>query len=99
MYDERTGKPVETAGGKRWERSPSQLPPCRLSVGCPKGTPEQSRELSQRNWEAWQHYRECRAVGAWPDDPIVRRNAAIILDVVEGVESLRQIELMSIGKR
>lgn len=25
---------------------------------------------------AWQHYRECRAVGQFPDDPIVRANAA-----------------------
>ena len=31
----------------------------------------------------YQHYRECRAVGQFPDDPLVRRNAAEIQDVEE----------------
>jgi hypothetical protein len=43
--------------------------------------PAEAVELSDRNWLAWQHYRECRAIGRFPDDPIVRRNAAIIRDV------------------
>jgi hypothetical protein len=34
--------------------------------------------LSPRNESALQHYRECRAVGCFPDDPIVRANAAIV---------------------
>ena len=35
-------------------------------------------ELSPENRRAWEHYLECRAVESWPEDPIVRRNAAII---------------------
>lgn len=33
-------------------------------------------ELTPRLVAAWLHYRECRAVGQFPDDPIVRSNAA-----------------------
>ena len=36
-----------------------------------------AQELSERNRKAYQHWQECRAVGKFPDDPIVRRNAAI----------------------
>lgn len=53
--------------------------PCRR---CPKGKldarPHPEKDLSDRNWQAWMHYQECRAVNHFPDDPIVRRNAAII---------------------
>jgi len=35
-------------------------------------------ELSERNRAAWHHYQECAAVGEFPDDPIVRRNAALL---------------------
>lgn len=45
---------------------------------CPKGTPEESRELSEANRQAWSHYRRCRAVGRFPDDPVVARNAEVI---------------------
>ncbi len=47
-------------------------------MGCPKGTPENPKSLSPKNEQAYQHYRECRAVGVWGDDPIVRQNAAVI---------------------
>jgi hypothetical protein len=60
---------------------------CRIpGIKCHKGTPETSKALTARNLRAWRHYRECRAVGAFPDDPIVRRNAEIILAVQEGFE-------------
>ena len=55
------------------------LAPCRdPSRGCPKGSPENPKTLLPCNEIAYEHYRECRAVGQFPDDPIVRRNAAII---------------------
>jgi hypothetical protein len=34
--------------------------------------------LNDINREAYRHYSECRATGSFPDDPIVRRNAALI---------------------
>lgn len=65
------------------------VPPC---YSCPK-IPEDSDgprpglavELSDRNLFAYQHYLECRAVGQFPDDAIVRRNAAIIRGVEDGM--------------
>ena len=65
------------------ERRPrGVLPPCRYThKGCPKGTPENQRSLTEQNRECWDHYRECRAVGVFPDDPLVRHHAALIRDV------------------
>ena len=86
VYDEKTGK----RSGKPDQpvaRPRGTVAPCRFrDNGCAKGTPEASRALSDRNWRAWQHYQECRAVGQFPDDPIVRRNASIILSVTESAE-------------
>jgi hypothetical protein len=84
VWNEETGRPVEhpRGSGLFLARPPGNRPPCRMAgVGCLKGTPEESRELTNANRAAWRHYRECRAVGQFPDDPIVRRNAAIIREV------------------
>jgi hypothetical protein len=32
-------------------------------------------ELSSRTWQAYQHYRRCRAVNQFPDDELVHENA------------------------
>ena len=55
--------------------------PCRTRFGCKKGTPENPRSLSDSNQLAYEHYKQCRAVGQFPDDSIVRENAAIIRGV------------------
>ena len=81
VYDEATGRPFEhPPHSKRLVPRPDGAPPpCRIAgLGCPKGTPENPLSLSDLNREAYRHYRECRATGSFPDDPIVRRNAAII---------------------
>jgi hypothetical protein len=55
------------------------LAPCRDPArGCPKGTPEKQRTLNEDNQLCILHYQECKAVGEFPDDPVVRRNAALI---------------------
>lgn len=62
-------------------RDRGELPPCKTCPKIPKGDepfPHNAQELSDKNWKAYQHWRECRAVGNFPDDAIVRRNAAII---------------------
>lgn len=61
-------------------RPQETLPPCQR---CPKGSPEQAKEmeLSTKNWYAFSHYRQAKAVGVTEqerNDPIVRRNFAII---------------------
>jgi hypothetical protein len=75
----RTGPPLE--------RQPGQPTPCATCPKIPEDAPERTRrfarELSPRNLAAFKHYRECAAVGRFPDDPIVRRNAAIIKEVAD----------------
>lgn len=51
---------------------------CQTREGCPKGSPERPKGLSDRNKAAYRHFRECEATGLFPDDPIVKRNAAVI---------------------
>jgi hypothetical protein len=40
-------------------------------------------ELSAKNWSVYLHYRTCKAIGQFPNDPIVRMHAAIIAAVEE----------------
>lgn len=55
---------------------PQGAAPCRASA----------IEMSTKNRMAFLHYQECRAVGSFPDDSIVRRNARIIRDAYDDVE-------------
>lgn len=93
-----TGKTSKWRGGDL-ERSGTSKPLCRLGR-CPKGSPENPKELSLRNAKAYLHYQECRAVGKFPDDSIVKRNASIIRSVEESKEDqhkqLMQQSMMAI---
>lgn len=53
---------------------------------CLKGTAENQRTLNPTNRKVYQHYLECRATGIFPDDPWVRKHAAIIKAVEEALE-------------
>lgn len=91
VYDEETGRPKTSGVSKRLVPRGAAPPPCRLShVGCPKGTPENPRTLSDRNRQAYEHYQECRAVSQFPDDSIVRRNARLIRLIEDAVALGRQ---------
>jgi len=63
-------------------RRPKGMPtPCHKCPKIPDEAPKSAQfaaELSDRNRRAYLHYLECEAVGRFPDDPIVARNAAII---------------------
>lgn len=77
--------------GKILQRSSRSGPPCRYPhIGCPKGTPENSRALNSRNAAAYRFHKECEAVNQWPDDAIVRRNAALIRDAERACERIKQ---------
>jgi hypothetical protein len=76
--------------GSYYRRHAGAPPPCRTERGCPKGTPERSRALTPQNQAAYEHYLECRAVGQFPDDPIVRANAAVIAAAEKMVADLKQ---------
>lgn len=89
VYDERTGRPWQNppGSGRLIPRPQGTFPPCRLpGIGCAKGTPEKPTGLDAANQAAWRFDRECRATGNFPDDPLVRRNAALIRQVEEEFE-------------
>ena len=64
--------------------------------GCPKGTADKPKVLSVKNRKAYQHWKECKAVGQFPEDDIVRQNAAMIQEIVENVAEHKQMQMMSI---
>ena len=105
MYDDepvkgRWGLKVERGGG-HIRRLKGMEPPCRWCPKIPAGVvqiPRNAVELSERNAAAYMHYRRCKAVGRFPVDPIVERNAALILAIEEEVAAERareaQLELV-----
>ncbi|QDU06832.1 hypothetical protein [Gimesia aquarii] len=94
IYDEKTGKPRERHG-EYFERLPTVPAPCRRG-GCPKGTPENPKVLSPKNMQAYQHWKECKAVGQFPDDEIVKRNAAMIQEIHDQSKELKQIQMLGL---
>lgn len=84
--------------GKPLKRPDGSLPPC-LTPGmkCRKGTIDRQNVLTAANAQVVTHYRECRAVGDFPDDPIVRHNAGIISEVermLDRVENAKVSEVI-----
>jgi len=82
LYDHASGQRLSDRQGQPIARPAGTFAPCRYRTPgiepCAKGSPEAGRELSARNRQAYLHYLECRSVGQFPDDAIVRRNAALI---------------------
>lgn len=92
VYDHAASVRLSDADGQPIPRPSGTFAPCRYGPSrCAKGSPDAGRDLSAKNRRAWLHYRECRAVGAFPDDPLVRRNAALIeqLELARSEETLR----------
>lgn len=58
-----------------------ERPACRTANGCPKGTPDRQRSLSERNLLCYRHYLRCKATGRFPDDPLVAYHARLISEV------------------
>jgi hypothetical protein len=90
------GHPLRRGAG---ERKPCDFQPS----SCPKVSPTAGVALSPVNELVYIHYLECKAVGAFPDDPIVRRNAATISEaersVIEERESQFQTNLLTAMRR
>jgi len=78
------GKPMRRRG----------LAPCAYGK-CPKGDPDRPKTLWPRNAIAYQHYRECKATLSFPDDPIVRRNAAVIMSAEQICERRISLQVAS----
>jgi hypothetical protein len=70
---------VLTRGGRPVPRPAGAPTPCRTCPKVPPGAPpvpESAVELGDQLQRAWEFYRECRAVGDFPADPLVRWLAA-----------------------
>lgn len=97
------GGSVVTRGGKPVPRAPGSKPPC---VSCPKippgadPNPASAAELTGRSEDAYRHYLECRAVGQFPDDPIVRHTAMLIRSAEDAAQRAdsRRLALTVLGK-
>ena len=88
--------------GKPTPRPAKAKTPC---YWCPKIAPDDepipanAQELTDKNLQAYSHYLECAAVGDFPNDAIVRRNAAIIKGAHEAVERVERMKsgLLTLG--
>ncbi len=109
MYNHETGE-VVTRNGKPCPRPKGTKPLCGYpgrykddkhpeGTGCPKVSPESNSSLTPENQLAYQHYLECRAVGQFPDDAVVRRNAATIRQVEEMIEQINSNKLVQSLRR
>lgn len=90
---------------RRWpDGTPKRRPlntvlPCGGCPKIPKGaepSPRNAQELNDRLWLAYQHYRRCRAVNRWPEDPIIERNAEIIREVEDDVAKQQENEMLAL---
>jgi hypothetical protein len=104
LFDDHGGAfgKVVTRGGRPVERQRHHPPPCHVCPKIPEGDPANPAfavELDERSAAIYTHYRECKAVGRFPDDPLVRRHAALCQVVDEAVERvhLRRGGLAAIG--
>lgn len=72
--------------GEKELRPEEAYPSCRTEFGCLKGTPEKQKSLNTANGWAWRHFKQCDAIGRFPDDPIGAQNAEIIRKAIKSVE-------------
>ena len=105
MYDHETGE-INQRNGKPVRRPKGSKPACGYpgrfkddkhpdGTGCAKVSPESNASLTPENQLCYQHYLECRAVGQFPDDAVVRRNAATIRQVEETIERIDSNRMIS----
>jgi hypothetical protein len=73
---------VLDAGARPSKRIPLTILPCFECPKVPDNAPAKhvryAKEITDQSWETIAHFDECDAVNQFPDDRIVRHNAAII---------------------
>jgi hypothetical protein len=82
-------QPLKKRGSSEPEPRPAgTATPCGLCPKIPKPCPATGRksELSERNWQTYLHYLQCKAVGEFPPDALVRRNAGWIRMIEDQVQ-------------
>lgn len=107
MYDHKTGKLLLDADGNPRLRPTASKAPCQYVLdrpteiqerACGKISPTGGIELNEQNQRAYDHYRECRAVGHFPNDPIVRQNARYIRDLEDAHQASQMQMAMYSGR-
>jgi len=72
--------------------------PCNKCPKIPKSAPHRTREyaeeMTDKNYQAFKFHRECKAVGNFPDDPLVKRHAEIIEGIVEAIKDSKLNQLI-----
>lgn len=80
VFDPDTGRMLTQDDGVtplRWPKGKG--PPCRTwGESCPKGTPEDSKDFTDQNWQAFLHFLGCEAMHDFPKESRVIRNAKLI---------------------
>lgn len=95
MYDEETGELQKFHGNLIERVVPAPCHNPKHPKGCPKGTAEKPRTLSPKNQQAYRHWKECKATGIFPDDDVVKQNAAILQDLADSAAEHKQYQLFS----
>lgn len=102
MYEDNGKKKLMRGTDKPWPRPLGVVTPCHKCPKVPDDAPKDRHghkhrryavEITDKTWATIQHYDECEAVGQFPDDAIVRRNAAIIKRVRD---QYRRLELQEV---
>jgi hypothetical protein len=104
LYEESGARAVRPGANEPIRRPPGVSTACRTPQGCPKGTPQSQQSLTPQNHKCYEHYMKCKAIGRFPDDPLVARHAGLIRELEEaadrmGQEQLRQLLAASLGIR
>ncbi len=95
MYDDNWELCKGRGGKDRVPRQPASKPPCQR---CPKGPVPFERELSAKNWQAWEFYLQCKAGRPIPGDPIVHRNHALMRWVEDSNERANLASIRSLAQ-
>lgn len=97
MYDEHGVKRQHRGTGEFIPRDPRTLP-CRMpgdynGSACPKESPTANVALTPENYQAYEHYQRCKAVGRFPEDSLVEHHAQVISEVIAQWERIERQRL------
>lgn len=92
--------PQKSPTGTPVRRTPLEVLPC---GNCPKIPPGaeplsvNAIELTAQNARVYVHYLECKYTNSFPDDPLVKRHAAIIGLIEDACDRNEMSQLVSLG--
>lgn len=88
--------PCGSGGPEEKDRGVEPRPCPKIPKDSPQWTRQYAIELSDRNWRAYQHYKQCKATGYWPEtepgrvDGLVAYHASLIEEAEEAAREFRE---------